>query len=98
MHAGVVDIILSNNLPYASRQAVLTLRRLIMNGLIHPFEGEIHTQSGVLKGPDTPPLSDRDIITMDWLYENVEGGIPDTWELEEPIKKTVKVSGVKEKA
>ena len=98
MHAGVVDIILSNNLPYASRQAVLTLRRLIMNGFIHPFEGEIHTQSGILKGPDTPPLPDKEIITMDWLYENVEGGIPDTWELEEPVKKTVKVSGVKEKA
>ena len=77
---------------------MLTLRRLIMSGLIHPFEGEIHTQSGILKGADTPPLSDKEIITMDWLYDNVEGEIPETWELEESIKKTVKVSGVKEKA
>lgn len=96
MYAGVVDVILSKNLPYASQKAVLTLRRLITNGVIHPFEGEIHTQSGILQGPDAPPLTDKEIITMDWLWDNVDGEIPDTWELVDSIKKTVKVSGVKE--
>ena len=33
---------------------------------------------------------------MDWLWDNVDGEIPDTWELVDSIKKTVKVSGVKE--
>ena len=98
MHAGVVDVLLSQNLPYASRRAVLTLRRLIMSGSLHPFEGEIHTQSGVLQGQDAPPLTDKEIITMDWLCDNVDGAIPDTWELKDSIKKTVKASGVKEKA
>ena len=96
MHAGVVDVILSKNLPYASQKAVLTLRRLITNGVVHPFEGEIHTQSGILQGPDAPPLTDKEIVTMDWLWDNVDGEIPDTWELVDSIKKTVKVSGVKE--
>ena len=98
MSAGVVDVILSDNLPYSSKKAVLTLRRLIMSGSANPFEGEIHTQTGVLKGPESAPLTDKEIITMDWLCDNVDGEIPDTWELEEDIKKTVKVSGVKEKA
>ena len=43
-------------------------------------------------------MTDKEIITMDWLCDNVDGEIPDTWELEEDIKKTVKVSGDKEKA
>ena len=97
MSAGVVDIILSDDLPYASRKAVSTLRRLIINHAANPFEGEIHTQEGLLKGPDTPPLSDKEIITMDWLCDNVIGEIPQTQDLEDSIKKTVKVSGVKEK-
>lgn len=97
MSAGVVDIILSEDLPYASRKAVQTLRRLIISGTTNPFEGEIHTQSGVLRGPDSPALTDKEIITMDWLCDNVIGSIPDTWELDDLIQQTVKVSGVKEK-
>jgi hypothetical protein len=34
---------------------------------------------------------------MDWLCDNVIGDIPDTWELDDSIQQTVKVSGVKEK-
>ena len=97
MSAGVVDIILSKSLPYASRKVVLSLKRIIATDAASPFEGEIHTQSGILKGPDSPALSDKDIIKMDWLCDNVIGEIPETWELDDSIKKTVKVSGVKEK-
>ncbi len=97
MSAGVVDIILSQNLPYASRKVVLALRRIVATDAAAPFEGEIHTQTGMLKGPDSPTLSDREIITMDWLCDNIIGEIPETWELDDSIKKTVKVSGVKEK-
>lgn len=97
MSAGVVDIILSDTLPYASRKAVQTLRRLIISGTTNPFEGEIHTQNGILQGPDSPALTDKEIITMDWLCDNVVGSIPETWELDDTIQNTVKVSGVKEK-
>ena len=47
-----------------------------MSGSLHPFEGEIRTQSGILQGQDAPPLKDKEIITMDWLCDNVEGCIP----------------------
>ena len=95
--AGVVDIILSKNLPYASRNIIMSLKRIIATDAASPFEGEIHTQTGVLKGPDSPALNDIEIIKMDWLCDNIIGEIPETWELDESIKKTVKVSGVKEK-
>lgn len=95
--SGVVDVILSKDLPYSSRKAVNALRRLVVSNAANPFEGEIHTQTGILKGADSPALTDKEIITMDWLCDNVVGEIPDTWELDDSIKKTVKVSGVKEK-
>lgn len=98
MSSGVVDIILSQNLPYASRKAVLAMRRLVKAELTNPFDGEIHTQNGILKGPDSPALTDKEIITMNWLCDNVIGSIPDTYELEDAVKKTVMVSGVKESA
>jgi len=94
--AGVVDIILSKNLPYASRKVVLALKRIIASDAASPFEGEIHTQTGILKGPDSPALSDKEIIKMDWLCDNIIGEIPETWELDDSIKKTVKATGVKE--
>ena len=98
MAAGVIDIILSDDLPYASGKALTTLRRTVMTNAVNPFEGEIHTQTGVLKGPGSPALTDKEIITMDWLCDNVIGDIPETWELYDSIVKTVKVSGVKNKS
>ena len=97
MSAGVIDIILSENLPYASRKALMALRRIIMTDAANPFEGEIHTQTGTLKEAGSPALTDKEIITMDWLCDNVIGEIPETWELDDTIVKTVKVSGVKNK-
>ena len=97
MAAGVIDIILSDDLPYASRKALTALRRTVINNAVNPFEGEIHTQTGVLKGAGSPALTDKEIITMDWLCDNVIGEIPETWELYDSIVKTVKVSGVKNK-
>ena len=98
MSAGVIDIILSENLPYTSRKALTALRRIIMTDAVNPFEGEIHTQNGILKEAGSPALSDKEIIKMDWLCDNVIGEIPETWELDDSIIKTVKVSGVKNKA
>ena len=98
MSAGVIDIIHSDSLPYASRKALTALRRIIMTDAANPFEGEIHTQTGTLKEAGSPALTDKEIIKMDWLCDNVIGEIPETWELDDSIVKTVKVSGVKNKS
>lgn len=96
MSAGVVDVILSDDLPYESRKAVGALRRLVINQAINPFEGEIRTRDGILKGPDSHRLHNKEVITMNWLCDNVIGEIPDTWELQDTLHETVKASGVKE--
>ena len=97
MSAGVVDVVFSKDLPFASRKAIKKLRDLIISEGISPFEGEIHTQTGILKGPDTPRLSDNEIVTMDWLCDNIIGEIPETSELSDWTQKVVKASGVREK-
>ena len=41
---GVIDIILSRDLSYASKKLVSILRREIVEGSLAPFSGEIHSQ------------------------------------------------------
>ena len=96
MSSGVVDVVFSDDLPYASKKAITKLRSLIISEGISPFEGEIHTQEGMLKGPGTPRLTDHEIVTMDWLCDNIIGEIPDTNELADSTQKVVKAAGVKE--
>ena len=54
-------------------------------------------RSGAQVSGPIPLPTDKEIITMDWLCDNVIGEIPETLELYDSIVKTVKVSGVKNK-
>ncbi len=96
MSAGVVDVIFSDDLPFASRKTMEALRRVIGSQTLDPFEGEIHSQSGVIREPGSPRMTNREIIAMDWLCENVIGEIPDMSELEDSVKGRVVDSAVKE--
>ncbi len=96
MSSGIVDVVTPDYLPYASKKAISKFRTLLIEEEISPFEGEIHTQDGILKGPGTPRLTDNEIITMDWLCDNIIGEIPETSELFDGTQKVVKASGVKE--
>ena len=94
MISGVVDIELSDNISPYTKKLVEILRRDIISGNFNPFEGELRSQEGVRKRHDGEPLSSMDIITMDWLNENIIGEIPKIDILDEEAKATVKYSGV----
>lgn len=96
MSAGVVDVILSDQIPFTSRKLINFFRNAIMEGRFSPFDGELHSQNGVVKYEDTPRLSNRDIITMDWLSSNVRGTIPAGSSLKKEAHSTVDVAGVEE--
>ena len=70
------------------------LRRCITADSINPFEGELRSQTGVIKDPDSPRLSNSDIINMNWLNDNIEGTIPSFEELTEKAQMTVKANGI----
>ena len=94
MISGVVDIELSDAISPYTRRLVEILRRDIISANINPFDGELRSQEGVIRRQEDAPLTSMEVITMDWLNENVIGEIPKIDTLDDEAKATVKVSGV----
>lgn len=95
MESAVLDVTVSQRLPYPSRKLI----QLLKNGLIHqtlnPFEGELHSQEGLIQEANAGRLSNEDIITMDWLNDNIIGIIPQYHQLTTIGKEMTEISGVK---
>lgn len=94
MISGVVDIELSDSISPYTRQLVEILRSDIIDGSMNPFDGELKSQHGLVRGLNDRSLTSMDVIRMDWLNENVIGEIPAKDTLTEEGKQTVSVSGV----
>lgn len=94
MSAGVIDIICSQNVPMATRQLVDLLKQLICKGEFSPFDGEIIAQDGTVKSRNGERMQPEEIVTMDWLVDNVIGIIPTIEELTEQAKPVVQIQGV----
>ena len=94
MSAGVIDVILSEKLSYYSRKLVDMFRDGIVSGRLSPFMGELHSQEGLIREASSRGLSNREIITMSWLNDNVIGSLPKKEELTEEAGAAVDVSGV----
>jgi len=98
LESGAIDIETAPTLPYASLKLVEGMRRSIIAGTLQPFDGELHRQDGSLvKGPDDPVLTVREILTMDWLNDNIIGQIPSEEELDAVSKSMTAVTGVAKK-
>ena len=103
LSAGVIDVILSDQLSYYTRKLVAALKSAIIAGSLSPFEGELHSRKGIVRateipdkvtGSETGKLSYEEIITMNWLADNVMGEIPSAEDLIDQARGTVLVSGV----
>ncbi len=94
MEDGVIDVVLSGKLPYYCRKTMHMLRDGIRSGSLNPFGGELRAQSGIIKPEGSAPLSNGEIITMNWLNDNVIGRIPEAGDLNRPARAVVAVSGV----
>lgn len=94
MSAGVIDVILSEKLSYYSRKLMDMFRDGIVSGRLSPFMGELHSQEGQIREASSRGLSNREIITMSWLNDNVIGSLPKKEELTEEAGAAVDVSGV----
>ena len=94
MISGAVDIELSDAVSPYTRRLVEILKRDIIGADINPFDGELRSQEGIIRRADEAPLTSMDVITMDWLNENVRGEIPKIDTLVDEARATVKYSGV----
>jgi hypothetical protein len=94
MASGAIDVILSDKLSYYSRKEVESLRSVLVNGLLNPFDGELHSQDRVIKVEGDPSLTYEEIVTMDWLNDNIIGRFPTKAELKDEAIEIINVSGL----
>lgn len=94
MSAGVIDLIYSKNLPNGTKRLVDLLRDDICSGTFLPFSGIFHAQDGTLKCDLDQSLLPEEIITMNWLVDNIIGTIPTIDQLSEDAKSVTDLQGV----
>lgn len=76
MSAGVVDVTVTDALPAPTRRLAEFLSESIRREGANPFITPLRTASGDVIGEGQPTLSLEQIMNMDYLVENVVGGIP----------------------
>ena len=94
MSSGVIDVVCSQNLPIGTKRLVEVLRETISSGQFNPFSGILYSQDGIVQDDPGKSLSPEEIVTMDWLAENVIGSIPKEEELKEQSKPVVSQQGI----
>ena len=94
MSAGVIDVICSQNLPRGTNRLITFLKNSIQTGSFHPFDFDIYSRDGVCRCNGNYKLSPKEIVTMDWLAENVIGSVPTLGEMTEDAQELVKLHGI----
>lgn len=94
LSAGVIDVICSQRIPADTKKLIHLIKESIKHGVFHPFVGPITDQNGVERISDTDIIHPDDILTMNWLAENVIGNIPVLEELQDSAKPVVELRGL----
>ena len=71
LESGLIDIILSDDLPRPAYRLYELLRKGVIEGRVNPFEGVIYDREGGVHGTEGASLTPAEIMSMDWLVENV---------------------------
>lgn len=93
LSAGVIDVICSNNLPQDTTKLVNLMKQAITQGDFHPFTGPLTDQDGIERCPASEILTPEQIMTMDWLSDNVIGSIPTLDDLTDDARPIVELRG-----
>lgn len=96
LSAEVVDLICSNKVPAETKRLVDVMCNLIKQNKFHPFEGVVRAQDSTLKNEENRSMTPEEIMSMNWLVDNIEGEIPDVNDIKEEAKPIVEQKGVKE--
>jgi simple sugar transport system substrate-binding protein len=77
MKEGMNDFVsVSSTLPEAAKKAVAEKRAAIVSGKWTVFTGPILAQDGSVKVPEGKSLTDKEIDSIDWYAQGVEGKVP----------------------
>lgn len=94
MSAGVIDVICSDKIPSGTRKLVEIMKQMICDGSLRPFSGVVRAQQGTIKETLDSEMTPEEIITMDWLMDNVVGSIPAISDFVDEAKDLVNIQGV----
>ncbi len=94
MSADVIDVICSGKMPHGTHRLINFLKSSICAGSFKPFDGLIYSQDGIIRCKEGESLLPEDILTMNWLAENVIGEIPRFEELTEEAQMLSGLQGV----
>lgn len=95
MSSGAIDVIFSQKIPSGTRQLIWILMNQIRSGVFSPFSSEIIDQNGIKRNEDGNVMSPEEIVNMDWLTDNIIGGIPELSDLDETCRELIEQLGVK---
>ncbi len=95
MSSGVIDVICSQHLPIGTKRLVELLKATISSEQFNPFSGILYSQTGIVVDNPEKSLTPEEIMTMDWLAENIIGTIPKKQELKEQAVPVIDQQGVK---
>ena len=90
----VIDVNLSDCVPSRQQALVELFRQSMLNGLVHPFSGELVSQTGPVQARGAGRMPSNSIARMAWLNQNIVGRLPEQRELSERGLDEVSVSGV----
>lgn len=94
MSSGMIDVICSSHLPSGTARLIELLKKSICSGEFNPFSGDIYSQEGLVEKSMPDSFTAEEIVTMDWLANNIIGSIPVVDEFVEDAKPVVQVQGV----
>lgn len=94
LSANVVDIIVSGKLSLEVARLVELFKEMIAKGRFEPFSDELRDHDGNVRNEKGAILTPEEIITMDWLLDNVVGKIPALEELVEGSEAIVTAQGI----
>jgi hypothetical protein len=97
MSSGVVDLLLSSELPEGVRALAKVLKAGIQTGTLQPFERRIVTQDGRLINDGTLRPTIDQILKIDWFSDRIHGRLPDYDELLPVAKPLVDRLGLQRK-
>lgn len=94
LSAGVIDVICSNKLPIGTTKMINLMKQNISAGVFHPFSGPLTDQDRNVRCDETDFIKPEEIMTMDWLVDNVVGSIPNIDDLTDNAKPVVQLRGL----
>lgn len=94
MAEGAIDVFYSHKLDAGTRRLADMLRDQIRAGKLRPFAETIMDQNGTLRCTSGKALTPAEIISMDWLADNVVGRIPTLAEMKPEAHAFVEMQGI----